>query len=100
MLKPQQQVPDLTVKTVGGSDWTLSGQSPENFTFLFFYRGYHCPICRKYLGSIDRKLDELSSMGIHAVLKANRLRKKVVGALFHGLHRRLDCAVASQHNDL
>ena len=67
MLKPQQQVPDLTVKTVGGSDWTLSGQSPENFIFLFFYRGYHCPICRKYLGSIDRKLDDLTSMGIHAV---------------------------------
>ena len=55
------------MKTVSGSDWTLSGQSLENFIFLFFYRGYHCPICRKYLGSIDRKLDELTSMGIHAV---------------------------------
>ena len=66
MLKPQQQVPDLTVKTVGGPEWTLSGHSPENFTFLFFYRGYHCPICRKYLGSIDRKIEDLSSMGIHA----------------------------------
>ncbi|PQO29834.1 AhpC/TSA family protein [Bremerella cremea] len=67
MLKPKQRVPDLTVKTVGGPEWTLSGQSPENFTFLFFYRGYHCPICRKYLGSIDRKFDDLSSMGIYAV---------------------------------
>ena len=60
MLKPQAKVPDLTVKTVGGPDWKLSEQSPENFTFVFFYRGYHCPICRKYLGSIDRKLGALS----------------------------------------
>ena len=67
MLKPQAKVPDLTVKTVGGPDWILSEQSPEHFTFVFFYRGYHCPICRKYLGSIDRKLDELASLGINAV---------------------------------
>ncbi|WP_166831819.1 peroxiredoxin-like family protein [Thalassoroseus pseudoceratinae] len=67
MIKPQTQVPELTVKTVGGPDWTLSQQSPEHFTFVFFYRGYHCPICRKYLGSIDRKLDELSALGINAV---------------------------------
>ncbi|REK10784.1 MAG: AhpC/TSA family protein [Planctomycetota bacterium] len=67
MLKPQAKVPDLTVKTVGGPDWTLSKQLPENFTFVFFYRGYHCPICRKYLDSIDRKLDDLSALGIDAV---------------------------------
>lgn len=67
MLKPQAKVPNLTVKTIGGPDWTLSEQSPENFTFVFFNRGYHCPICRKYLGSIDRKLDELSALGIKAV---------------------------------
>ncbi|TWT32178.1 AhpC/TSA family protein [Posidoniimonas corsicana] len=67
MLKPQAKVPELTVKTVGGSDWTLSEQSPEHFTFVFFYRGYHCPICRKYLGSIDQHLDELSALGINAV---------------------------------
>ncbi|MDM4015144.1 peroxiredoxin-like family protein [Roseiconus lacunae] len=67
MLKPRAKVPDLTVNTVGGPDWTLSQQLPENFTFVFFYRGYHCPICRKYLGSIDRKLDELSALGIDAV---------------------------------
>lgn len=67
MIKPQAQVPELTVNTVDGSVWTLSEQSPENYTFVFFYRGYHCPICRKYLGSIDRKLDELSTLGINAV---------------------------------
>ena len=67
MIKPQTQVPQLTVNTVDGPDLTLSEQTPEHFTFVFFYRGYHCPICRKYLSSIDRKIDELSSLGIGAV---------------------------------
>lgn len=67
MLKPQKQVPALSVKTVGGSEWSLGEQRPEHFTFVFFYRGYHCPICKKYLNSIDEKVDELESMGINAV---------------------------------
>ena len=67
MIKPQSQVPDLTVNTVDGHMWSLRDQHPEHFTFVFFYRGYHCPICRKYLSSIDRKLDELSSLGIKAI---------------------------------
>jgi peroxiredoxin len=67
MLKPQAQVPDLTVKTVGGDDWSLGESRPEHFSFVFFYRGYHCPICRSYLRSIDRKVSDLSSMGINAV---------------------------------
>jgi len=67
MIKPQTQVPSLTVKTVDGPDWTLNDNAPEHFTFIFFYRGYHCPICRKYLSSIDQKLNELRSMGIDAV---------------------------------
>ena len=67
MIKPQTHVPSLSVKTVGGPDWTLREQNPEHFTFVFFYRGYHCPICHKYLKSIDRKLGELSALGITAV---------------------------------
>jgi len=67
MLKPQSQVPELSVKTVNGQDWNLGDQSPEHFTLLFFYRGYHCPICRQYLNSIDGKIDELASRGVSAI---------------------------------
>lgn len=67
MIKPQTPVPDLEVKTVDGSVWKLSEQQPENFTFIFFYRGYHCPICRKYLNSIDQNVDALDSLGIKTV---------------------------------
>lgn len=67
MIKPQSIVPPLSVKTVADAKWNLQEQSPKNFTFVFFYRGHHCPICRKYLGSIDRKMDELASLGINTI---------------------------------
>ncbi|WP_425400306.1 peroxiredoxin-like family protein [Aeoliella sp.] len=67
MIKPQTKVPPLEVKTVDGPLWDLGEQKPENFTFVFFYRGYHCPICRKYLTDIDRNLDELADLGIQAI---------------------------------
>ncbi|QDT06913.1 AhpC/TSA family protein [Rubripirellula lacrimiformis] len=76
MLKPQSTVPVLTVKIVDGPDWELSEQAPEHFTFVFFYRGYHCPICRSYLGSIERKMDELEAMGIGAVAISSDSRER------------------------
>ena len=67
MIKPQTKVPILTVKTVGGGQWNLDEQQPQNFTFIFFYRGYHCPICARYLKSIDRKLEEFAELGMNVV---------------------------------
>jgi len=67
MLKPGTTVPALRVKTVGGGQWSIDEQQPTNFTFIFFYRGYHCPICHRYLRSIDEKLNKLAELGINAV---------------------------------
>ena len=67
MIKPQTQVPELSLPTVDGPQWTLRESKAANFTFMFFYRGYHCPICKSYLRSIDQKLDELAGLGISAV---------------------------------
>ncbi len=55
---PRQPVPALSVPTVGGGAWTLGDQAPEHFTMIVFYRGYHCPICSRYLGDLDRKLEK------------------------------------------
>lgn len=67
MLKPQSKVPELVVKSVSGGEWVLNEMRPKHFCFIFFYRGHHCPICRSYLRSIDRKIADLSSMGIEVV---------------------------------
>lgn len=64
---PRQQVPALSVPTVGGGAWTLADQTPTNFTMLVFYRGYHCPICSRYLGDLDRRLDKFAELGVNAI---------------------------------
>lgn len=52
-LMPGQKVPALKVATVGGGEWDLAAQSPQNFTMVVVYRGYHCPLCKTYLGKLN-----------------------------------------------
>ena len=65
---PRQAVPALSVPTLDHSTWTLSEQSPENFTLVVFYRGLHCPICGNYLRDLDRKLGDFAERGVNVVV--------------------------------
>jgi len=58
-LRPRQPVPALEIDTVSGARWSLAEQNPERFMMLVFYRGLHCPICRKYTS--DRWNDTLGT---------------------------------------
>ena len=60
-------MPPLTVRTVEGSEWELAARNPKDFTFIFFYRGLHCPVCGKYLKNIDQRIGELPELGIDAI---------------------------------
>lgn len=64
MLKPRQSVPQLTVTTVPGEVWSLYDQTAENFIMLAFYRGMHCPICKRYLSDLNRKVAEFEKRGV------------------------------------
>ena len=52
MLTPRKPVPDFTVPLLNGGTWTLSEQTPENFSLIIFYRGLHCAflcdVCRRF----------------------------------------------------
>ena len=67
-LIPRQPVPDLTVSTVGGGSWSLKDQSPENFTMIVVYRGLHCPICSKYLGDLNNKIEKFREKGVEILV--------------------------------
>lgn len=54
---PDAQAPALSLPLVGGGTWTLADQNPQAFSMIVVYRGYHCPVCKTYLG----KLEELAS---------------------------------------
>jgi len=64
---PQTQAPDLQVKLLGGDTWRLKDQNPEHFTMLIFYRGLHCPLCEKYLKTLNGLLDAYADKGVEVI---------------------------------
>ncbi len=63
MLKPNQPVPALDVALAGGETWCLADQTPETFTVIEFYRGYHCPRCKVHLLDLDHKIKRFAERG-------------------------------------
>jgi peroxiredoxin len=67
----RQPVPSLELPLVGGGTWSLAEQRPENFTMVVFYRGYHCPICSRYLGDLNRKAQKFADLGVNIVVASS-----------------------------
>ena len=66
-LVPRQPVPQLAVPLVGGGRFDMTSEKSERFTFIVFYRGLHCPICRPYLGDLEAKLADFIKRGVSVV---------------------------------
>lgn len=66
-LIPRQPVPDLILMTTAGETWKLSKQSPENFTMIVVHRGLHCPICKRYLNDLQRRLNDFTGLGVNVI---------------------------------
>ncbi len=66
-LMPRKPVPPLSVSLVGGGHFDLAAETPKNFTMVVFYRGLHCPVCRRYLGELDPKIAEFEKRGVETV---------------------------------
>lgn len=68
MLRPGTQAPSLTVQTLNNDSWNLAEQKPDEYTMVVFYRGDHCPICRKYLTSLSERLRDFKKYGVSNVI--------------------------------
>lgn len=66
-LMPRQRVPALDVPLAGGGRWSLAASAGDPFTMLVFYRGFHCSICKTYLGSLERQLEAFTGKGIDVI---------------------------------
>jgi peroxiredoxin len=75
-LTPDAQVPALSVPTLGGGRWDLAGQTPENFTMIVFYRGYHCPVCKAYLGTLEGLADAYEKAGFSIIAASMDTRER------------------------
>ncbi len=64
---PRTQTPSLDFSLIGGGNWSLAEQKPEHFTLVVFYRGYHCPICKKQLQELLSMKEDFAKTGINVV---------------------------------
>ncbi|MBU1253576.1 peroxiredoxin-like family protein [Qipengyuania sp. DY56-A-20] len=65
MLTPATTAPDLDLPLTIDARFVLSDQRPDAFTMLVFYRGSHCPICKRYLTQLGGRLEEFTRRGIN-----------------------------------
>ena len=64
---PKHTAPGLEFPLLDGSQWNLSQQQPESFTLVVFYRGLHCPLCKKYLKQLQDLLPDFKERGVNVV---------------------------------
>ena len=70
-LMPRKPVPSLEFDLLGGGRWNLKDDAPERFNMLVFYRGYHCPQCRRYMTELNGMGGEFEKRGVKTVLVSN-----------------------------
>ena len=61
---PKLPAPELEFPILGANSWSLKAQQPKNFTLVVFYRGLHCPICKKYLQELQNLLPDFKERGV------------------------------------
>ncbi|WP_044291141.1 redoxin domain-containing protein [Rivularia sp. PCC 7116] len=66
-LMPGEKVPELKVNILNGEDWKLSEDAFTNMKLIVFYRGLHCPLCKAYVGELDKKINEFAQLDIDIV---------------------------------
>lgn len=64
---PKHTAPDLQFPLLDGKQWNLADQKPDNFTLVVFYRGLHCPICKKYLQQLQELIPDFKERGVNVV---------------------------------
>lgn len=70
-LTPTQPAPVLSLPLTGGGDTHdlgLGTGADGRFSLVVFFRGLHCPVCRKQLSELDRRLDEVRAAGVGRVV--------------------------------
>lgn len=66
-MKPREKVPHLEIELINDTLWSMEKQDPEKYTMILFYRGLHCPVCKKQLESLKDKLSEFVDRGVNVI---------------------------------
>ena len=88
-LLPTETAPELALALVGGGttdDLKLGTEADGRFSLVVFYRGLHCPICRKQLGEIDKRIEDLTATGIGRAVAIPMETEEPSGRIVHQWH--------------
>ena len=64
---PGDTMPAIDARLAGGGRWALAREKSAQLTLLAFYRGIFCPICRVWLGELDRLVPEFEQRGVSVI---------------------------------
>src|SRR5437016_5404484 len=64
---PDDTMPAFEAGLVGGRSWRLAEEHPSKLALLVFYHGLHCPICRKWLGTLERAVPRFTGHGVSVI---------------------------------
>ena len=64
---PTDTMPAIDARLVGGGRWALAREKPETLALLAFYRGIFCPVCRVWVGELDRVAHEFERRGVSVI---------------------------------
>ena len=59
MLKIKEKIPELDAEYLQQIRF-----DEDRYSLYVFYRGFHCPICKKYIENLNEKADELKALGV------------------------------------
>lgn len=67
-------MPRLSLPQAGGGDIALGGEG--RWQLVVVYRGKHCPLCRRYLKTLDDLLEDFRSIGTEVVAVSGDPKEK------------------------
>ncbi len=62
-----EQIPDLGLKDVDGTEVRLHSLLGDGWTMLVFYRGSWCPMCDKQLAGFEEDAERFARLGVRCV---------------------------------
>lgn len=73
-LAPGKPMPKISLPLMNGGKIELGGEG--RWQLAVIYRGRHCPLCRKYLKTLDGLLDDFQQAGIDVVAVSSDPRQR------------------------